>query len=184
MKTVNLEPSLYYHFYNRGNNKENLFKERTNYLHFLYLLEKHLLPVCNVYSYCLLPNHFHLLIQIKEMDELPEKYKNGERRVHQPFSNMLNAYTKGYNKRYNRIGSLFQKHPKKIEVKDEDYFRNLIVYINTNSSHHGIADYKTYPYSSYNILSNEDETFLKRQVVLEKFDGKKNFIYQLNNAGS
>lgn len=179
MKTVILKPSSYYHFYNRGNNKENLFREQTNYLHFINLLQKHLLPVCEVYSYCLLPNHFHMVIQIKDMEQLPEKYRSGERRIHQPFSNMLNAYTKAYNKKYNRTGSLFQKHPKKIEITDEDYFKNLIVYINTNSSHHGIGDYEAYPYSSYHQLISEAPTFLKREVVIEAFDGKENLEYVL-----
>lgn len=55
-----------YHIYNRGNNRENLFREKRNYLHFLRLYTKYIVPVAVTYAYCLLPNHFHLLVKIRE----------------------------------------------------------------------------------------------------------------------
>ena len=53
----------YYHIYNRGNNRENLFIERRNYPYFLKLYAKHIQPVAETYAYCLLPNHFHFAIR-------------------------------------------------------------------------------------------------------------------------
>lgn len=61
-----LEKGYFYHIYNRGNNKENLFLEEDNYVYFLNLISKYLLPVSDTYSYCLLKNHFHILLKIKE----------------------------------------------------------------------------------------------------------------------
>lgn len=73
MKKEIFEAGHYYHIYNRGNNKENIFIEERNYVYFLQLLKIYILPVADVYAYCLLKNHFHLLVRIKEEDELPEK---------------------------------------------------------------------------------------------------------------
>ncbi|HLV24036.1 MAG TPA: hypothetical protein VKY36_04590, partial [Moheibacter sp.] len=67
-----LEKGSFYHIFNRGNNKEDLFPDENGYAHFLKLISKHIIPIADVYAYCLLKNHFHLLIQIKEDIELKE----------------------------------------------------------------------------------------------------------------
>lgn len=67
---VPLEHGQYYHIYNRGNNRENLFVEERNYLYFLKLYGQHIEPVASTFAYCLLPNHFHILVQIKEVEDL------------------------------------------------------------------------------------------------------------------
>ena len=66
MKQDIIEPGATYHIFNRGNNGEDIFKENENYLYFLDLIRKHLLSVCSIYAYCLLRNHFHLLLKGKE----------------------------------------------------------------------------------------------------------------------
>ncbi len=177
MKLQPLESSFYYHFYNRGNNKENIFIEEDNYFYFLSLIKKYVLPIANIFSYCLLPNHFHLLLKIKDNKLLPEPIRNGKTSIHQPFSNLFNAYTKAFNKKYNRTGSLFQKHPKRIQIKNEEYLRNLIIYINTNPSHHNIADFSEYKFSSYQALTSNQPTLLERDNVIELFDTVENFEY-------
>lgn len=174
---MELEPLInnhYYHFYNRGNNKENIFLEEENYTYFLKLTKKHLLQVSDFYCYCLLPNHFHFVLSIKGTENISPKYKD---KIHQPFSNFFNAYTKAINKKYNRVGSLFQKHPKRIRIKNEDYLRNLIIYINTNPSHHEIANYEDYKFSSYKTLISSKPTDLKRLEVINLFDDLDNFKY-------
>ncbi|MGB0917536.1 MAG: transposase [Flavobacteriales bacterium] len=171
MKNQALEPNSFFHYYNRGNNKEYLFKTEENYFYFLSLAKKYLVPIADFYSYCLLPNHFHFVLRIKSEDELPAEYNNGTRKLYQPFSNMFNAYTKAFNKMYQRQGSLFQEHPKRQQVKNDAYLRNLILYVNTNSSHHAMADYDTYPYSSYEALVSSGKTLVKRDEVLQLFGG-------------
>ncbi len=61
-----LIPGSYYHIYNRGNNGENIFHEERNYRYFLQLYLKYIFPVADTYAYCLLLNHFHLLVRIRE----------------------------------------------------------------------------------------------------------------------
>jgi len=177
MKYHPFEPSHIYHLYNRGNNKENIFKTIGNYSYFLLLVKKYLIPICDIYSYCLLPNHFHFIIKIKDINELPENIKTGTSKIHQPFSNLFNAYTKAINKEHNRTGSLFQEHLKRIKINNEEYLRNLIVYVNTNPTHHSNSNYENYKYSSYKSLLSEKPTLLKRIKVLDLFEDVENFVY-------
>ena len=65
-----LSHDCYYHIYNRGNNRETLFKEERNYRDFLKLYAKHIEPIADTFAYCLLPNHFHLLVRIKGEEEI------------------------------------------------------------------------------------------------------------------
>jgi putative transposase len=63
----------YYHIHNRGVNGEDLFVQERNYDLFLRLYERHLSPVTDLFSYCLLKNHFHLLLRVKSEDEIIKK---------------------------------------------------------------------------------------------------------------
>ena len=65
----------YYHIYNRGVNGENIFFEEKNYDYFLKLYEKHLIPVTDLFAYCLLRNHFHISIRTKSEEEILETKK-------------------------------------------------------------------------------------------------------------
>lgn len=116
MKQDVLEPGCTYHVFNRGNNKETIFKEEENYHYFFGLIAKYLLPVAKIYAYCLLGNHFHLLLKINEGYALPDKYKV---KPHLPFGHLFNAYTKAINNKYGRTGSLFQEHLKRKRVTNE-----------------------------------------------------------------
>ena len=179
MKLEPLETSQYYHFFNRGNNTEIIFTEAENYVYFLKLIEKYLIPIADIYSYCLLPNHFHLILRIKDNENLPYKYKDGKTKIYQAFSNLFNAYVKAYNKKYNRKGSLFQKSPKRILIQDETYLKNLIVYVNINPTHHNYSDYKNYKFSSYSALISKKPTLLKRLEVIELFEDIDNLKFNL-----
>ena len=148
MKQEPFEPGIYYHVFNRGNNKQNIFFEPENYGYFIQLMKKYFQDTYTIFAYCLLPNHFHFLLKINETKKLPEPYQNGEKKIHQQFSNMFNAYSKAINKKYNRTGSLFQKHLHRIKIESEDYFRSLVLYIHLNPEKHGIFDnFSEYPYS-------------------------------------
>lgn len=169
------EPILseqYYHIYNCGNNGENIFIQEENYPYFLELLKKHVIPVAHILSYCLLKNHFHLLVNTKKLED---------KKISQAFSNLFNAYAKAINKKYSRKGSLFQRKFKRIKVDNEDYLRKLLVYINLNPVHHGFCeDYSKYKHSSYNGLMSDKPTLLERAFTIELFDDKENLKYSLD----
>ena len=104
-----------YHIYNQGNNQETIFKTRENYLRFLQKFRFLVSPNCEVLAYCLMPNHFHFLIQAteKSLDSIQlgtvasNKLSNG-------FSLLLSEYANEYNKMYYRSGSLFRQKTKVI----------------------------------------------------------------------
>ncbi len=174
MKQDILEPGGIYHIYNRGNNKEDIFKEAKNYDYFMALMSKRLFPSVDLYAFCLLKNHFHWLLRIKDKKDLPIKYAE---KPHLPFSNFFNAYTKSINKMYGRTGSLFQEHLKRKRVENENYLIQLIAYIHLNPVKHNFTEnYKTYKYSSFRIYTSPKKTLLDRDFIFSVVD-KEVFEY-------
>lgn len=172
-----LLPNKYYHVYTRGNNREQLFKNVENYRYFLELWGRHISPIADTFAYCLMGNHIHFLVQIKDEGVLGPKFLEDNRQLSQPFSNCFNAFTKAINKRYSRTGSLFQEGFQRREIIDQEYFIRLIAYIHANPQHHKImTDFRRYPYSSYKALISKKATKLKREEVWEFFGGREAFI--------
>lgn len=170
-----LENGKYYHIYNRGINGEQLFKEKMNYEYFLNLYDHHITPVVETFAWCLMNNHFHFLVRIKEMEAITSEKKIP---ASKSFSNLFNAYTKAINKRYNRHGSLFERPFRRKSIENENYFQNLVVYIHNNPVHHNICEHPlNYPWSSYLTCLSDKSTKLKRKEVIALFDDVENFKY-------
>ena len=172
----------YYHIYNRGINGCNLFRKPDNYSYFLDLYDKHISPIADTFAWVLMPNHFHLLVRIREGNEYldPQGFKNLEglekKEPHQYFSNLFNAYTKAINKCCHRTGSLFEHPFHRKQIASSAFFSNLVVYIHNNPVKHGYRDYAMdYPWSSYLTCISVNSTKLKRDEVLGWFDSKANF---------
>ena len=171
---VPLQHGRYYHIYNRGNNRENIFQEERNYRYFLRLYAQHIEPIAATYAYCLLRNHFHFLVRIKDLTGL--KNLSGLKQPSQYFSNLFNAYAKAFNKAYDRTGALFQRPFGRIEVTSDAYFTYLVVYIHQNPQKHGfVDDFSDWTYSSYHAHLSDKPTRLMRDDVLDWFDGLKGF---------
>lgn len=193
-----LEPGCYYHIYNRGINGCELFREPTNYEYFLGLYEKHISPVAETFAWCLMGNHFHLLVKIKEVDFFSssssshlEGFKNlrgvvddakkklpPEKRTNQQFSNLFNAYSKAYNKKYHRTGSLFEHSFRRKHITNDEYLRNVVLYIHNNPVHHGFCNHPMeYAWSSYLDCLSNNAQLIARKEVINWFDNKENFKY-------
>jgi putative transposase len=180
MNTTNsLQPGCYYHIYNRGNNRENLFYEERNFRYFLQLYANHIHKIADTYAYCLMRNHFHFLVRIKTEEEYfhnlnskPLEEPIETFNPSQNFSNLFNAYSKAINKSYDRIGSLFQKHFSRRLVSSDSYFLNLIFYIHFNPQKHGfVEDFRDWNWSSYHAIDSEGNTRLQRDAVIDWFGG-------------
>ena len=167
---IPLEPESYYHIFSRAIGNEKLFKEDKNYLYFLGKYKKYIRPIADTYCYCLLPNHFHFLIRIK-----PEQELNSVRPI-QSFSNLFNSYTKAINKTYNRKGSLFIDYLRHGEVKDNAQLCATAFYIHKNPVHHGLCEkLEDWKWSSFNAVSSLQPSTLKREDVLQCFNGEDEF---------
>jgi len=154
MIQTKLEFGEYYHIYNRGNNRGKLFIEDKNYIYFLSLYKKYILPIANLHAYCLLPNHFHFLIQIKENENWIIN-SGTNKHISIQFATFFGTYTKSFNKRYLRTGVLYEgRYQRKLIVSDTQYFQTII-YIHQNPQKHGlVANYCEWPYSSYQYYQN------------------------------
>jgi len=174
MAQITFEHNNFYHVYNRGNNSEDIFVEEKNYTLFLKLLKKYLLQVADIYAYCMMKNHFHLLVKIKEPQEIIDEKLC--KKPYLAFSYMFNSYAKKYNQTYNRKGSLFQEHLKREIINGDDYLIQAITYIHLNPVKHGFSEFLEYPHSSYNAMISESKTLLKREEVLQFFGGIESFV--------
>jgi putative transposase len=178
-KTILLEPGKYYHIFNRGNNGENIFIEERNYIHFMNLYAKYIEPIADTFAYCLLRNHFHVGLRIKEDLGGASRNLRGLTNPSQQFANFFNAYSKAINRAYGRTGSLFENRYRRKEVTTERYFLRLIHYIHWNPQKHGfVTDFRDYPYSSFHLFLWDKPTFIKRVEVLDWFGGHEGFVKQ------
>lgn len=194
-----LLPGVYYHIFNRGNNKETLFYTDENYHYFLEKYIRYLTPVLDTFAYCLLPNHFHLVVRVKTLTEIADSvrgtdfpgFKNLEslalagideddqvsRMVSQQFRLCFMSYAKALNKQRDRTGSLFQKNFKRLMVESSPYFARLVLYVHANPQLHGIwDDYQKWPHSSYLSLLSKGTTRLCRERVIEWFGGEQGVV--------
>ena len=185
------EPLIYgnfYHIYNHAVGGRDLFRETDNYHYFLSLYDKHIEPIADTYAWVLMKNHFHLLVRIKEEDELSKlrttdrvqnpvsgkDYKIGT--PSQQFSRLFNAYSQAFNKYYNTRGTLFERPFKRKWIDNENYLKQVILYIHNNPVHHGFCEHPMeYPWSSYLTCVSIKPTKLKRENVVGWFDNEANF---------
>jgi putative transposase len=171
MQTVYpLRAGGYYHIFDRGVNRENIFIEERNYAYFLSLYALHIHPVAETYAYCLLRNHFHILVKINPVPEISSSPPS------KAFNNFLTAYAKGFNKTYNRTGALFQHHFSRIPIFSDQYFSTLVRYIHQNPCKDGfVHDFRDWPFSSYHELASKAYTQLARPTVLDWFGNANGF---------
>ncbi len=129
-----------YHIYNRGTNRASIFREPENYLFVLrkikyYSNELHLALL----AYCLMPNHFHLLIR-----------QDGDQPVGLLSQRVFNSYSKAYNKRYEHSGTLFQGPYRVKQVIQTAHLLHLCCYIHGNPVKDGlVTEPGDWPYSNY-----------------------------------
>lgn len=170
-----LQRGNYYHIYNRGINSVTLFDTKENYEYFLNLYSSHIDPIAETFAWCLMKNHFHFLVRIKDISEI-----TSEKVIlpSQSFSNLFNAYTKAYNKNSKRHGTLFERPFRRKQINNTRYLQNVITYIHNNPIHHNICEHPIqYPWSSYISCISEKPTKLKRKEIIKLFNDLENFEY-------
>lgn len=181
--TESFEYGYVYHIYTHANGKDLIFREDENYKYFLSKLLKYIIPIAEIYGYCLMPNHFHLLMRFKNSDQVSNEDEH--KYLMRQFSNLLNGYAKAYNKKYKRKGSLFLDFLKRKRVDDERYLIKLLHYIHNNPVNHGfvegINDWKYSSYHSYIRLAKESK--IERKEMMQYFDTIKDFVeYHKSNV--
>jgi len=193
-------PEQYYHFYNRGNNRRAVFFERANYLYFLHGMKKYLRESMDILAYCLMPTHYHILVRVKgggqgvsaaktSAGEAPrqtsEVFKTSDvvtapgvplgvetsKAVSLAMQKFGISYTKAINKRFDRVGSLFQGQFKGKPVQTYGHLLRLCVYIHANPVKDGLAALpEDWEFSNYlEWLGLRDGTLVDREFIAENF---------------
>ena len=120
-----------YHIYNRGNKKQPIFFIEENYISFLKKIRIELLPYCEILTYCLMPNHFHLIVCIKREEDIRTHSKN--KTLNNAIAIALRSYTMLMQSQENFTGSLFQQKTKAKELIDSD---NVTINYTTLCAHY------------------------------------------------
>jgi len=167
-----------YHIFNRGVNKIDLFRTHANYKYFLHQYNNYIEPVVDTFAWCLMKNHFHFLVRVKTLDEIFQNLSG-----HYPpdrlqrvtpsrqFSHFFNAYTKAFNKQEKREGALFERPFKRKVVDNEEYYRQLVIYIHQNPVHHKVCESADdYPWTSFPAFLSLKPTNVAREKVMGWFD--------------
>jgi putative transposase len=169
--------NTHYHLYNRGVNKRSLFLDDEDYLVFLNLFKRYLSRKPEVdyknreypwlyndielLAFCLMPNHFHLLVYQLEEDAIKRLVKN-----------VCGTYTIYFNKKYRRIGPLFQDRFKASMILDEEYLYHISRYIHLNPK-----NYLEWPYSSMHFYTGQKKAeWLQPHRILELFKDPEDYL--------
>lgn len=113
---MQFETNNIYHIYNRGNNSQRIFFSKRNYLFFLSKIKTYINPFADILAWCLMPNHFHLMIYTLQLkikiirQENPNSQITRERSLNDSISILLRSYTRAINKQETRTESLFQQN--------------------------------------------------------------------------
>lgn len=148
----------------------------------------YVLPISKLFSYCLMPNHFHLVLGIRSEEELALYWqkpgskaglseKELELKISRSFGNLFSSYTQAFNKVYNRKGSLFIPSMRSELIGDDNSFCKVIHYTHANPVHHGFTrKMEEWPHSSIHAYLSKGRTKLEREYVLDVFGGKNAFL--------
>ena len=169
----------YYHVYNRGVAKQTIFHDERDYSVFLSLLKRYLNdvpasdfagrtyewlhPRLELLSFCLMPNHFHLLVYQEDKDAMQRLMRG-----------VCTSYTQYYNRRYKRVGPLFQSRYKASRITTDAYLLHITRYIHLNP-----REYKTWEFSSLPYFLNDKQAgWVRPRRILELFEGTsyKSFV--------
>ena len=177
-------PGEFYHIYNRGNEKRNIFREQTDYEFFIWRLAHNLFPerfpnkhrtpplptkAFSLISYCLMPNHFHLLLK-QEKEISPSKL----------LLRLCTSYSMYFNKKYKRVGHLFQDQFKAVLIENNPQLMWISAYIHMNAVKDKIVKHPSeYKWSSYNdFVGKRNLLIVNKEFLIGTFGDVSNFIQQ------
>lgn len=202
MRLNNFIEGEYYHIYNRGNSKRVLFHDAQDHRYFIKLLtvlntnynirikrshgtDKNDDPLVSIGAYCLMPNHFHILIT-QEVDGGVSKF----------MQKVSTGYVMYYNNKYKHTGGLFEGKFKSKHVNEDTYLRYLFSYIHLNPlkilnpnwksrvktmSKEMFSYLSKYEYSSFNEYLTGRFIVVNKRVFPDYFPTKQTFIKSITS---
>ena len=166
-RTIQFEEGHYYHIYNRGAGRHNLFIEEDNYLYILRQMKKYAEEFClMIIAYCLMPNHYHLLIR-----------QDGDVSVGELPKRVFGGYSRAVQRRYEWTGTLFEGRYKARHVISDEYLRHLCRYIHANPVKDGIVRLlEEWPYSNYmEWVGLRNGTLVDHDFIRDMFESREQY---------
>jgi REP element-mobilizing transposase RayT len=173
-------PESYYHVYARGNSRHRIFLDEHDYITFLNLLERYLSPEeaknsygisypnfynrVDLLAYCLMPNHFHLLV-----------YQRQPRDLTSLMQSVMTSYSRYFNTKYKRSGSLFESRYRASLIVDDMYLEHITRYIHLNPRSWRDYEYSSLPY----YLQRDEVSWVRPERILSLFESPsayENFV--------
>jgi putative transposase len=169
-------PDCYYHIYARGNNRAKIFIDGRDYAVFLNLLKRylsreqqqdklgalypHLFGRLELLCFCLMPNHFHLLIYQAETGAMSALMRG-----------VMTSYSRYFNKKYGRTGPLFESRYKASLIHSQQYLDHITRYIHLNP-----GNWRNYPYSSLPFyMGRQSAEWVMPERILELFKSSQDY---------
>ncbi|MFH1956169.1 MAG: transposase [Patescibacteria group bacterium] len=186
MREIQFVNNEFYHIFNRGVDKRNIFDDYEDLTRFLQSMEEFNVvePIGSIFEnsvrkskfghpvskelgdklvdyvcYCLNPNHYHFILK-----------QINEKGIEKFMQRLGNGYTKYFNNRYVRSGSLFQGRYKAIHINSNEYLLHLSVYINLNNRIHKFSDLEFRSKSSWDEYVNNHHGFCQKDIVTGQFN--------------
>jgi REP element-mobilizing transposase RayT len=174
--------ATYYHVYARGANKQKIFLDDNDFIYFLSLLKRYLSKEqaktgrgvdypklyndLNLLAYCLMQNHFHLLV-----------YQINEKSMARLMRGVMSAYSLYFNKKYRRVGHLFESSYRASRISNESYLLHISRYIHLNPQ-----NWRNYPYSSLSSYTKTVERdWVNAKQILELYSSIGEYIKFLHD---
>lgn len=167
----------YYHIYNRGNAKQDIFLDDNDFLFFLLRLKQNLFPdkfgnsrnrslpvgSFSLISYCLMSNHFHFLLR-----------QNAAVPTTKLLQRICTSYSIYFNKRYKHVGHVFQDQYKQVLINSDPYLVWLSAYIHNNPVVAGLVNSPArYRWSSYpEFINSGEENICEKRIILSQFSNQ------------
>lgn len=169
-------PESYYHVYVRGASRQAIFLDNDDYGYFLSLFRRYLakneitdrdgvpyaklFDAVEVLAYCLMGNHFHLLV-----------YQHEQGAMQRLMRGVMTAYSIYFNKKYDRSGGLFESRYKASRISSDEYLLHISRYIHLNPD-----EWSDYPYSSLRIYKGEVSDWVHPEKILALFPSRAAYL--------
>ena len=148
----------YYHVFNRGNRKQDIFLEKSDYLKYLEKLREYKKKYnISIICYCLMPNHFHLLLR-----------QNSDIPIYKFMHALHTSYSIYFNQTHDKVGRMFQGRFKQKEINKDEYLSLVTSYIHFNPVKDGLTEeLDNYQWSSYlDYIGLRDGTLCDKDLIL------------------